>query len=279
MKKTLLCFIAAGLLLFLFFYWQNNGLVITAYEYTDAKITAELEGFRILQISDLHSKNFRGRLSAKIAEQKPDIIVITGDLIDSYDRDIGTASQLIADILPIAPVYYVPGNHEYNNSRLYAELAAFLADSGVTVLEDSSCKISEKGLNIIGIADPAFMDSAFSEEGAVMAAMQQATENNVEERMFNLLLAHRPEYFDLYSQSNVDLVFCGHAHGGQVRIPLAGGLVAPGQGIFPEYTSGIHWQNDTAMVISRGLGNSILPLRIFNRPEIVVVTLRGQRAD
>lgn len=274
MKKTLLCFIAAGLLLFLFFYWQNNGLVITAYEYADAKITPELAGFRILQISDLHSKNFRGRLTKKIREQKPDIIVITGDLIDSYDRDIATASKLIADILSIAPVYFVPGNHENNNSRLYSQLAAFLAVSGVTVLEDSSCKISEKGLNIIGIADPAFSDSAFYDEGAVMTAMQQATENNSEEDMFNLLLAHRPDYFDLYSQCNVDLVFCGHAHGGQVRLPFVGGLVAPGQGLFPEYTSGIHKKNDTSMVISRGLGNSILPLRIFNRPEIVVVTLK-----
>jgi hypothetical protein len=146
MKRKLLCLIAAALLLALFFYWQNNGLDITAYEYSDAKITAELEGFRILQISDLHSKNFRGRLTEKIREQKPDIIVITGDLIDSYDRDIATASKLIADILSIAPVYFVPGNHEHNNSKLYAELAAFLAESGVTILKDSSCKIREKGL-------------------------------------------------------------------------------------------------------------------------------------
>ena len=275
MKRKLLCLTAAALLLTLFFYWQNNGLVITAYEYSDAKITAELDGFRILQISDLHSKNFRGRLTGKIREQKPDIIVITGDLIDSYDRDIDTASKLIADILPIAPVYFIPGNHEHNNSRLYAELAAFLADSGVTVLEGSACKLFEKDLNIIGLADPAFMDSPFSEKGEAIEAMRQATETNVEERMFNLLLAHRPDYFDLYSQSNVDLVFCGHAHGGQVRLPFVGGLVAPGQGLFPEYTSGIHWKNDTAMVISRGLGNSILPLRIFNRPEIVVVTLKS----
>lgn len=279
MKKTLLCFIVAGLLLFLFFYWQNNGLVVSAYEYSDAKITPELEGLRILQISDLHSKNFRGRLIEKIEEQKPDIIVITGDLIDSYDRDIDTASKLITAILPIAPVYFVPGNHEYNNSRLYAELAAFLAESGVTVLEDSSSKIWEKGLNIIGIADLAFRDAALYDDGAAMVAMQQAAETNVEAHMFNLLLAHRPEYFDLYFQSNVDLVFCGHAHGGQVRIPFVGGLVAPGQGLFPEYTSGIHKKNDTSMVISRGLGNSILPLRIFNRPEIVVVTLRGQVTD
>lgn len=274
MKRKLLCLTAAALLLTLFFYWQNNGLVITAYEYSDAKITAELDGFRILQISDLHSKNFRGRLTGKIEEQKPDIIVITGDLIDSNDKDIVSAKKLIADILPIAPVYFIPGNHEHNNSRLYAELAVFLVVSGVTVLEDASCKITEKDLNIIGIRDPAFMDAPFSEEGAVMVAMQQAAANT-EEDMFNLLLAHRPDYFDLYSQSNVDLVFCGHAHGGQVRLPFVGGLVAPGQGLFPEYTSGIHWKNDTTMVISRGLGNSILPLRIFNRPEIVVVTLKS----
>ncbi|MDD4768288.1 MAG: metallophosphoesterase [Eubacteriales bacterium] len=267
------------MLLILFCYWQNNGLVITEYAYWDAKVSSELEGFRILQISDLHSKNFRGRLIEKIEEQKPDIIVITGDLIDSYDRDIDTASKLITAILPIAPVYFVPGNHESNNSKLYAELVAFLASSGVTVLEDSSCKIREKGLNIIGMADPAFMDAVFYDEGMIMTAMKQAADTNVEEHMFNLLLAHRPEYFDLYSQSNVDLVFCGHAHGGQVRIPFVGGLVAPGQGLFPEYTSGIHKKNDTSMVISRGLGNSILPLRIFNRPEIVVVTLRGQGTD
>ena len=90
---------------------------------------------------------------------------------------------------------------------------------------------------------------------------------------FKILLSHRPERFDLYSDSNVHLVFSGHAHGGQFRLPWIGGLVAPDQGLFPKLTEGIHTRKDTSMIISRGLGNSVIPLRLFNRPELIVVTL------
>ena len=94
--------------------------------------------------------------------------------------------------------------------------------------------------------------------------------------VFNILLSHRPELFDLYADRNIDLIFSGHAHGGQFRIPFIGGLVAPDQGLFPKYTSGVYKQNQSTMIVSRGLGNSIIPIRIFNRPEIVVVTLQSK---
>ena len=119
------------------------------------------------------------------------------------------------------------------------------------------------------------LDTSFTEPESKEAHTGEQLNKLVKENdKFKILLSHRPELFDTYSESDVDLVFSGHAHGGQFRIPFIGGVVAPEQGLFPKLTAGIHTKNDTSMIISRGLGNSIIPVRIFNRPELIVVTLR-----
>ncbi len=148
-------------------------------------------------------------------------------------------------------------------------------DAGVQVLDNSAVKLSSGGgsIELLGVKDPDFltfdyMDGTNTEELSEQLRKWDANDG------FKILLSHRPELFDLYCESNIDLIFTGHAHGGQFRIPFLGGLVAPDQGLFPKYTSGYYTKNASTMFVSRGLGNSVIPIRIFNRPEIVVVTLK-----
>jgi len=263
-------------LLILLGIWQDNDIVVTETEYKNRKIPAGFEGFRIMQISDLHNKSF-GREQRKLLENvrkvSPDIIVVTGDLVDRRRYDLDTAMIFIDGALDTAPVFYVPGNHEGWSGR-YDEVAARLKSSGVSVLENASCDIMRSGesIRVAGLSDPAFLSENHRNEEDT-SFMIKYIESMPRDGVFTLILSHRPELFGLYAEKNLDLVFSGHAHGGQIRLPFIGGLYAPGQGVFPRYTSGIHEEKDSAMVVSRGLGNSLFPIRFRNRPDIPVVTL------
>lgn len=264
----------------LFIWWQNNGIVVTQYTYESEKVGAGLVGFRFVHISDLHNKDYGEKLVALLAKQQPDLIVVTGDLIDNRSKDIEHTFNLLEQVLLLAPVYYVPGNNEERSHR-YEELAARLTGIGVVVLENKAVSVVDRkgggSFNLLGIVDPDFLakEAGYSKE-KLLALVQQDIQQNVRNdgAKLNVLLAHRPELLEIYAACHVDLAFSGHAHGGQVRLPFVGGLIAPHQGFFPKYTSGLHVLHDTTMVISRGLGNSVIPLRLFNRPELVVVTLK-----
>jgi len=269
---------AAVALLGAFFIWQNNGIVITHYQYTNHKIPESFEGFIIVQVSDLHNKDFHGRLSKKIKEIKPDVIFITGDLIDRRNTKVDVAIQFIEEIAQTAPVYYVSGNHEQLSKR-FDELKEKLNEWNVNIMDNSFVLLDQNGdkIGLMGIADPAIYQTERSylqeDSSAYVRNSLEDLYRNVDTE-FNILLSHRPEVYPVYEDMKVDLVFSGHAHGGQIRIPFIGGLIAPNQGFFPKYTEGIYTNGVTSMVVSRGLGNSLFPLRIFNRPELVVVTLK-----
>lgn len=272
--RAFFVYIAALVFLVLFVFWQNNGIVTTVINYSNPKISESLDGFTIVQISDLHNKSFgknQTRLLKKIEKESPDIIVVTGDLIDSSRTNVLEAMVFIKGALKIAPVYYVSGNHE-SWSGIYPELSKQLAGEGVTILDDDEVQIKNTAdiIELIGLTDPAFLQTSNAKE-VFKQKLKNLTENK--EDSLTILLSHRPELLDVYADSHIDLVFTGHAHGGQFRLPFIGGLVAPDQGFFPKFTSGSYSLNDTTMIVSRGLGNSIIPLRLFNRPEIIVVTL------
>lgn len=239
----------------------------------------QFEGLVIAQVSDLHNTELgkdNGRIIALLEEAAPDIIVITGDLIDSRRTDIGTALDFVARAMKIAPCYYVTGNHE-SRIEAYSELKTGLEAAGVTVLDGKCAEIEKDGgkITLAGIDDPNFKAKSEPQKYAEIA--DGALENmGVSEKDFVILLAHRPELFDVYAKHNADLVFSGHAHGGQFRLPFIGGLYVPNQGLFPEYDSGFYASGDSQMMVSRGLGNSLMPLRINNRPEIVAVELKTQ---
>jgi predicted MPP superfamily phosphohydrolase len=274
--KRITIFFIMILFIIVFCIWQNNDIVVTKHEFVSEKVPKELDGFRIVHISDLHNKDFGSRLVKHMKKQEPDIIVITGDLIDSRNTRVDIALEFAKEATKIAPVYYVTGNHEGRSSE-YPELLLGLTSCGVNILDNSSTSINYNNsyFNLIGLADPVFIEAKGYEQSTYEVIKETITKN-INENTLNLLLAHRPELLRLYSETSVDLVFSGHAHGGQVRIPYIGGLVAPNQGFWPKYTSAIHSMDETSMVISRGLGNSIIPIRVFNRPEVVIVTLRSK---
>ena len=235
--------------------------------------------FEIAQVSDLHNTEFgeeNSDLLELLSEVEPHVIVLTGDLIDSRQTDIEIALDFAGKAVQIAPVYYVSGNHE---SRVpeYEQLKTGLVDLGVTVLENQKVQITKDGesITLMGIQDPSFStDYLFGDAESVSRQAISSLQN--ESDGFTVLLSHRPELFYLYVDTGVDLVFSGHAHGGQFRLPFVGGLVAPNQGFFPKYDAGQFTEENTTMIVSRGVGNSIIPFRINNPPELIVVELKNQ---
>jgi len=280
-KITRKLFVAFGIIfaISIFCIWQNNAITTTQIDYVSAKIPEEFNGYRIVHISDLHNKQFgrnQERLLKKISAVSPDIIVITGDLIDRRKYDLETAMVFIDGAMKIVPVYYVSGNHEAWSGD-YENISENLRISGVQILDDTKATLIKGNgkIEILGLSDPDFLTTSYL-EGTNSSKLRGHLERLSDDSAFQILLCHRPELFDIYVNQNIDLIFSGHAHGGQVRIPFVGGLVAPDQGLFPKYTSGAYTQNQSTMIVSRGLGNSVIPIRIFNRPEIVVVTLRSE---
>ena len=281
MKKTyMVASIVVFFLLFSGWIWRGNtALEVNEYEMISNRIPEAFSGFRIAQISDLHNAQFGERnegLLSLLSQADPDIIVITGDLIDSRHTDIEIALEFCESAIEIAPVYYVTGNHEARVTE-YEDLKNGLEENGIVILENEKVRLSrdEEYITLMGIQDPSFTtDYLFGDAESVAAATLSEFQN--ESDRYTVLLSHRPELFDVYVDSQIDLVFSGHAHGGQFRVPFIGGLVAPNQGFFPEYDAGLFSKENTTMVVSRGVGNSIIPLRFNNRPEIVVVELIRQ---
>ena len=259
--------------------WGNTALELNTYTISSSKLPQSFDGYRIAHVSDLHNAEMgkdNETLLTMLRDADPDIIAITGDLIDSRNTDIEVALQFVREAVKIAPCYYVTGNHEARVSE-YGELKAGMEAAGVTVLEDVRTEISMKGetITLIGVNDPSYQtDYLFGDAESVIDAKLE--ELHTEKAGFTILLSHRPELFDTYADQGMDLVLSGHAHGGQFRMPFIGGLVAPNQGLFPEYDAGIYTEGNTNMLVSRGVGNSILPFRINNRPEVILIELQAE---
>lgn len=276
-RKPLLITLFVLLIVFcVWVYWGNISIQTTVIGISSEKIPKSFHGFTIAQVSDLHNAEFgtqQSRLLHAIKDVSPDFIAVTGDLIDSSHTDVAKAMEFINGAAEIAPVYYITGNHEAWSEQ-YAELKQQLLEAGVVILDDGGTTIKYNGssIQLFGLSDPDFTATGESYKSAAMidTKLKAMLHENDE---YTILLSHRPEFFDAYAANKIDLVLSGHAHGGQVRLPFIGGLVAPNQGFFPKYTEGVHKKGLTNMVVSRGLGNSIIPVRINNRPELIVITL------
>lgn len=276
-KKILLINIIFITLLGLYFYYENNTLEITNYTIIDNKIPISFNDFKIIQITDYHnnkSKRIDDKLIDNIKKEKPDIIVITGDLIDSNRLDIETSIEFIKKINKLSSIYYVPGNHEGNINK-YDKLKVLLSENNVIVLENDKVLLNKKSdfINLIGIIDPFFKSNKISDKAIVNNYINEIDYNK---DYYTILLSHRPELIEEYSKHNINLVFSGHAHGGQIRIPYLGGLYAPHQGFLPLYEEGLHKIKDTNLIVSRGIGNSTFPFRVNNNPELVITTLKNK---
>lgn len=273
-------------------YW-NRTISVHTYVHTNRAVPEGFDGFRIVQLTDIHSVRStaqRELIYEKTAAQEPDIICITGDLVDSRYYSLhgveGEAETLalLEQLLQLAPVYYVYGNHEMillddpqNNAFKKA-----VEELGVQLLNNKVIRLTKEEqdgtLYVGGIQDPStlYKDQRyayFSDNGERMEAMLDAVSADIESEDFLLLLSHRPEYLELYDQYQIDLCLTGHAHGGQFRLPFIGGLYAPGQGFLPKYTVGLYETEDLEMYVGAGIGNSVIPFRLFNPPEILTIVL------
>lgn len=256
--------------------WGNTALMVSRITISSSRIPPGFSGFRIAQVSDLHNAEFgngNSKLLQIISETAPDAIVITGDLVDASHTNIDIAVDFAKAASQIAPVYYVTGNHEAALPQ-YNALKIGLESASVVVLEDTVIQLECNGdtLTLIGLSDPNF--TTRSDVSCMVETKLNAL--SPDDSCYTILLSHRPELFDAYVSSGIDLVFSGHAHGGQFRLPLIGGLIAPNQGFFPKYDAGLYSEGKTNLVVSRGIGNSIIPLRFNNRPEVVLVELHRE---
>ena len=252
--------------------WGNSSLVTTEYAVSSPALPEAFRGLRIVQLSDLHNAEFgtdNRRLLEAVSAAEPDLIFLTGDLLDSRRTDAAIALEFVREAVKIAPVYYAVGNHEGRIPEIYEPFEEELRELGVQVLRNETVVLERDGqqLYIAGIDDPEF----FPSQEEFLECLNALCDDGG----YTLLLSHRPELFADYCDAGVELVFSGHAHGGQFRLPWVGGLYAPHQGAMPEYDAGLFSQDSTNLIVSRGLGNSIFPFRLFNRPEIVVAVLEG----
>ena len=251
--------------------WGNTALMVSTVDVSGSRIPGAFDGLRIAQVSDLHNAVFgkdHAKLIHKLSECEPDIIVITGDLVDAERTDLDAALDFAKGAVEIADTYCLPQ---------YGELQTALERIGVIVLDDVSMQLEYHGerVMLIGLSDPDFTRKRDILGEVSAMADAKLRELMGEEDSYTILLSHRPELFETYVSCGVDLVFSGHAHGGQFRLPFVGGLIAPNQGLFPKYDSGLYVDGGTSMVVSRGIGNSIIPFRFNNRPEIVLLVLHS----
>ena len=249
---------------------SRDDLEISRYEVKSQKLPESFDGFKIVQLSDLHGAEFGEDgmgLVEKVKELEPDIIALTGDFVTD-EGDLAAVEKLAARLVKLCPVYFVSGNHEFG-SGLAVKVRNILERAGVKYLSNEYLTISrgEDGILLGGVEDPlAYADMLSPDELAQKM-------NDAAPDAFKILLGHRNYWMTEYPELPVDLIFCGHAHGGLIRIPGVGGLIGTDRRLFPDFDAGEYNNGRYTLIVSRGLGNSVSIPRVFNRPEIVCVEL------
>lgn len=246
-------------------------IVTTEYAVSSEKLPPEFSGFKIVQLSDLHGEEFgegNERLLKKVAAAQPDMIALTGDLADE-NTELSVIDTLLTGLTDIAPVYYVSGNHEWWVGCL-SELAELFDAHGVTYLRNEYVLLErgESSIVLAGVEDPnGYSDMPKPDE--VVDIIKEAHPD-----AYTVLLGHRNYWVEEYPDLEVDIILCGHAHGGIIRLPFAGGLLGTDRSLFPDYVDGMTASGSYEMIVSRGLGSSVPIPRFLNNPEIVVLTLK-----
>lgn len=254
---------------------SRDDLEISRYEVKSQKLPESFDGFKIVQLSDLHGAEFGEDgmgLVEKVEELEPDIIALTGDFVTD-EGDLAAVEKLAARLTELCPVYFVSGNHEFG-SGLAVKVRNILERAGVKYLSNEYLTISrgEDEILLGGVEDPlAYADMLSPDELAQKM-------NDAAPDAFKILLGHRNYWMTEYPELPVDLIFCGHAHGGLIRIPGVGGLIGTDRRLFPDFDAGEYNNGRYTLIVSRGLGDSVPIPRVFNRPEIVCVELSSAYA-
>ena len=276
-------FIILALVVFLINLIFNFIIVKKDYKIISEKIS---ESFKIVHLSDIHGVKTdykKNQMLKIIKKSEPQIIVLTGDLIDATDYNdkkypIQKTIRFMKDIVKIAPVYFVFGNHEGalidDKTDQGFKFVKTIEEAGIRIVnnETDELKIGDTKIAILGLQEPQTVNSYDPFDKTIEEELRFVFQN-IDDNAFKILLSHRPEYFNIYSEYNVDLCLTGHAHGGQFRIPFIRGIFAPNQGWFPKYSKGIYEMNGIKMIVSPGLGNSIFKFRIFNPMEIGIISV------
>nr|MDE5604335.1 metallophosphoesterase [Eubacterium sp.] len=265
------------ILIILFCYYQNNKIDITEYEIENSDINSDI---KIAHLSDLHSKPFH-KVVNKLVKLQPDMIMITGDYINDHGKNKEKMFEIGKGLLNISPVFYITGNHE-RRLDYFEDLMKELKELGFTVLLNDISEeiIKDTPITVLGLDEnqAGFEDYKARKNGTfVYKDMKPYFEKLASCGGFKIVLSHFPENFkdveeNNYTQYDFDLQLSGHAHGGQFILPFIGPIFSPGQGLFPKYARG-SFGDKPKLIISRGLGNSEFPLRLFNHPEINIIKL------
>lgn len=247
-------------------------VVVSEYIVSSPLLSEAFDGFRIVQLSDVHGAEFgegNGVLLEKVKEAAPDLIALTGDLIDK-DTEMAAVNRLLEGLTAIAPVYFVSGNHEWGDGDFDA-LRTLLDKHSVTYLQNEHLLLErgEASIVLAGVEDPNGWKDMPTPEETVDIILEEQGE------CFTVLLGHRNYWVEEYPDLMVDLILCGHAHGGIIRLPFVGGVIGTGRELFPDYVDGAFESGRYTMIVSRGLGSAPIP-RFLNNPEIVSVTLQSE---
>ena len=288
MYKIIFIFIGIFILMYLYIKYNVNTLEVTKYVVENKKVPKEFDGYNIVQISDLHSKLFgenNKKLIQKIKSLNPDIVVVTGDLIDGENNNYNVALDFMKEISKLYRVYYIIGNHEQKSlikkyKDEYKDYFNKLHQIDFVNLDNNKVEIvkGDSNINLYGLTVPySCYKYLFDNQETTSIDIDFLEEKlgKVDREQFNILLAHTPFYFDEYEKWGADLTLCGHVHGGIVRRPLVGGLLSPDRKFFPKYDLGEYIKNKSTMIVSKGLGGSKVLIRVNCKPEIVNIKLKN----
>lgn len=288
MYKIIFIFIGIFILMYLYIKYNVNTLEVTKYVVENKKVPKEFDGYNIVQISDLHSKLFgenNKKLIQKIKSLNPDIVVVTGDLIDGENNNYNVALDFMKEISKLYRVYYIIGNHEQKSlikkyKDEYKDYFNKLHKIDFVNLDNNKVEIvkGDSNINLYGLTVPySCYKYLFDNQETTSIDIDFLEEKlgKVDREQFNILLAHTPFYFDEYEKWGADLTLCGHVHGGIVRLPIVGGLLSPDRKFFPKYDLGEYTKNKSTMIVSKGLGGSKVLIRVNCKPEIVNIKLKN----
>ena len=259
-------------------YIDNNIIQTTNVEIISNKIPNSFEGYRIVQLSDLHNRSFgrdNSRLIRAMRELEPDIVVLTGDMVTGNDKDFTVFFNLVEQISQEYPIYYIPGNHEValkDSSK--QEFLNLFERTGVVFLNNQKVELESDCGDIINLYGLWYQNLHYVKEPLNIEMIEQYI-GVANTSVYNILLTHQPKYFELYEKWGADLIMSGHIHGGMVRLPYFGPVFSPDEGLFPQYAAGEYHLNDSVLVVSRGLGIGTRGFRVFNRPDLVLITLKS----
>ena len=252
--------------------WGNSSIETDEVTFPSGTLPAGSDGCRIVHLSDLHGKYFgkdNERLYAAVRAAQPEYIFVTGDLVDRGTEEPNAyATEVGAALSAIAPTYYVTGNHEWA-AGVVRELEPLLEQCGVTVLSNEYVMLERNGdrIALLGAED----SNGYADQKTVQELADQVRQE--QGAVYEILLSHRNNHYEQYTQARVDLTLAGHAHGGLIRLPGTDGLVGPKRELFPQYTAGLYDLSYGQMVVSRGLGNQFPCFRLLNRPDVPLVVL------